>query len=277
VKESESVYVHGTAPAEQRRLAALSALLDARELALLHLRGDERVLELGAGLGIFARVMSRTLGAGEVVAVEQSPAQIARGRELAREAGEEALVDWRAGDALAPPLAPGEWGSFDVAHARFLAEHLQRPDELAAVMVRAVRPGGRIVLCDDDHPMLVLDPPAEGVAELWQCYWNEYHRLGNDPLVGRRLVSLLVGAGAEIVRTETIHFGGAHGEAHFEVLLENLIGVIESARERLIASRVIDAASFAARIRVLRQWGTRRDAVLWYPLPWTEARRPVSG
>ncbi len=275
VSRTPSIYVHGTAPEEQQRLELLNALLEARSLPLLGLRGDERVLELGAGLGLFARSMRRALPRGRVVAIERSAEQLARARELARAAGEEDAVDWRAGDALHPPLAADEWASFDLAHARFLLEHVNDPPAVVAGMVRAVRPAGRIVLCDDDHSILRLDPPPQGVHELWELYVSQYAKLGNDAYVGRRLAALLVSAGAEVVRTESIHFGGAAGEAHFPALLENLAGVIASSRERVVESGAIEAGDFERTIEGLHAWGRRRDAAIWYSLPWVEGRRPA--
>ena len=68
----ESHYVHGSAPAEQERLRLLNALLNRRHLDSLGLHGGERVLELGAGTGVFALELARAVGPrGAVVAVER--------------------------------------------------------------------------------------------------------------------------------------------------------------------------------------------------------------
>src|SRR5207249_1224128 len=128
---------------------------------------------------------------GTVLAVERSAEQIAEARLLAARDGEEGRVEFRQGDALDPPLKPAEWGSFDVVHARFLLEHLPDPLQAVRILVEAARPGGRIVLEDDDHEVLRLWPDPPGFAELWRAYQRSFDRLGNDPYVGRRLVSLL--------------------------------------------------------------------------------------
>src|SRR5262245_16825229 len=140
-----SRYVHGTHPEEQRRLADLNTLVNRASLEALAARPGERALDVGSGLGQFARALAKATGE-RVVAVERSTEQLDRARTLAAEAGESALVDLRQGDAVALPLAPPEWGSFDLAHARFLLEHVPAPDEVVRAMARAVRPGGRVVL-----------------------------------------------------------------------------------------------------------------------------------
>src|ERR1044072_7873841 len=102
-----SRYVHGTHPEEQRRLADLNALVNHASLEALAARPGERALDVGSGLGQFARALARVTGE-RVVAVERSPEQIARAVALAADAGEEPLVDFRAGDprSLAPARAP---------------------------------------------------------------------------------------------------------------------------------------------------------------------------
>src|SRR5207245_212960 len=122
--EGGSRYLHGTEPLEQRRLSRLNELINRASLRELALRGGERILEVGSGLGQFARAMARAAGpAGHVLGVERSRRQIAGAARTARAAGEAGLAEWRRGDALDLPLRRGEWGRVDVAHARFLLEH----------------------------------------------------------------------------------------------------------------------------------------------------------
>ena len=148
-------YIHGTTIEEQRRLSSLNNLLNESSLRELALRGGESILDLGSGLGHYARAMKRAVGPeGRVVAIEPDRRQLERALSEAREAGEVSLVDWRQGHAESPPLEEGEWGTFDVSHARFVLEHLRDPLAAVRVMVRATRPGGRIVLADDDHELL---------------------------------------------------------------------------------------------------------------------------
>jgi SAM-dependent methyltransferase len=271
---SESLYLHGTEPGEQARLSILNDLLNDAALRELRLAGGERILDIGSGLGQLTRAMARQAGV-RAVGVERSTEQLAEARRQAERAGEAELVDFRAGDALALPLRDDEWGTFDVAHTRFLLEHVPRPLEVVRAMAKAVRPGGRIILQDDSHDILRLVPEPPGVMALWQAYIRSYDRAGNDPLVGHRLVLLLHQAGCVPVRNTWLFFGACAGQAElFRAYVENLAVILIGVREFLIVESLIDAPSFDAAIESLRRWGELPDAAFWYAVSWAEGRRP---
>lgn len=270
--ETSSEYIHGTAPEEQARLSVLNDLLNVGSLRELHLQGGEYILDVGSGIGQLSRAMARVTGV-RVLGVERSAEQIAEAERQAAQAGEVALAEFRQGDALQLPLRDEEWGTFDLAHTRFVLEHLRDPLPVVQAMVRSVRPGGRIVLEDDDHDLLRLWPEPPGFAALWHAYQRSYEHLGNDPVIGRRLVSLLVEAGATPLRNTFIFFGSCAGEPHFAHYVENLIGVINGARTTVVEAELLNAAAFDAAIVALREWSRDATATLWYAVSWAEGRR----
>ena len=149
--EPKSHYIHGSGEVEQERLSALNRLLNRRSLEALALQPGQKVLDVGSGLGQLPRAMAGVVGSeGLVVAVERDSAQLSRAAELAAAEGEADRVDMRLGDAADLPLREEEWGTFDVVHSRFLLEHVERPEDVIEAMLWALRPGGRIVLEDDD-------------------------------------------------------------------------------------------------------------------------------
>ncbi len=269
-----SQYLHGTSPEEQQRLSLLNDLLNQGSLQELRLQGGERILDIGSGLGQLARAMARQAGTrGKVVAIERSAEQIAEAKRQALEAGEDALLDLRQGEVLNLPLRDEEWGSFDIAHARFLLEHVPDPHAVVRNMVRAVRVGGRIVLEDDDHDILRLWPEPPGFSPLWEAYMRTFDRLGNDPYVGRRLVELLHDAGAQPLRNTWIFFGGCSGNPSFSAYVENFIGVVVGAREKIVAVGLYDRSFFDEAIDAIRKWQSRPEAVIWYAIAWAEGVR----
>jgi SAM-dependent methyltransferase len=273
--DDDSHYLHGAEPDEQDRLSRLNDLLNERCLRALALNGTDRVLDVGCGLGQLTRAMARE--AGEVVAFERSEEQLREALRLAEAAGEADAVDFRRGDALKFPLKDAEWGTFDVAHARFVVEHVRDPLGVVRQMVKAVRPGGRIALLDDGHDTLRLWPEPAGFDRLWSAYIRTYDRVGNDPFVGHRLVALLHEAGAEPVRNDWLFFGACSGRPQFVAYVENIARILEGVRTAILALGEFDAPSFDDRVAALRAWVERRDAAIWYAVSFAEGRRPATG
>src|SRR5207244_9620823 len=135
------------------------------------------------------------------------------------------------------------------------------------------RPGGRIVLEDDDHAVLRLWPEPLGFGPLWEAYQRSYDRLGNDPFVGRRLVSLLHDAGARPARNTWLFFGSCPGDPMFAAYTEHLQAILQGVRDTLIAAQLLDPGSIDDALTALRTWSQRPDAAFWYAVAWAEGHR----
>jgi ubiquinone/menaquinone biosynthesis C-methylase UbiE len=274
--QENSYYLHGTARDEQDRLSRLNDLLNECSLREMALRPGEKVLDVGSGLGQLTRGMARQVGAARVVGVERSETQLAEARRLASQAGEDGAVEFRQGEATRLPLRDGEWGTFDVAHARFVLEHVPDPATIVRELVRAVRPGGRVVLEDDSHEIFRLWPEPPGFGRLWQCYLRTYDRVGNDPLVGHRLVCLLYQAGAAPQRNTWLFFGACAGQPGLlKACVDNLVRILQGVREPMLDLGEVEPAFFDGCLAAIRSWGERPDAALWYGISWAEGRRPT--
>ena len=272
---TQSHYIHGTSPAEQERLSLLNDLLNAASLRAMRLRPGDRVLDLGSGLGQLTRAMSRQVHPdGLVIGIERDEEQLTEAQRLARAAGRGTPVEFRLGEAENLPLAENEWQSFDVAHARFVLEHLADPQKAVETMFRAVRPGGRIILEDDNHELLRLWPPLAQIDDLWQAYIETWRVLGNDPHVGRRLTTLLSTAGAQPRRSDMLFFGGCAGESSFKAYVTNFSGILQGAREAMVEATGWTDESISEALDAFREWSRRDDAVLWYATCWAEGVKP---
>lgn len=263
-------YIHGTTKQEQERLFCMNELLNERESVELRLGGGERILEMGAGTGIFARALAAAVDRGSVVGIERDESQLAAARAAA---GSAANLELRAGDVLAPPLADSEWGSFDLVHARFVLEHLTRPEDAVRAMARAVRPGGRVVLVDDDHATLRLFPEAPEFMTAWFAYCELYSRRGMDPWIGRRLARLASDAGLAPVRATMIFFGACRGMASFDSVRDNFRGVVAGAKDDLVESGIAGASTIDAGLAAFDSWAATPASALWYAVPYLEAAR----
>lgn len=264
-------YIHGTDPAEQNRLWRLNDLLNAQSLARLGVERGVRVLDVGCGMGQLSRAIARATGTtGFVVGVERSREQIEEGNRQASAAGETGLVDVREGNAEAPPLRGDEWGTFDVAHARFILEHVRDPASVVRAMVRAVRPGGRIVLEDDDHDVLRFYPALPEFDDAWRAYVRAYAAIGNDPYIGRKLPALLVEAGAVPRASDWPFFGACQGSANFPVIVSNCRAVMSGARAAVVTHGGLSEEAFDAAMRAYDRWSCHPGAAIWYCTFWAE-------
>lgn len=267
-------YIHGFEPEEMSRLTRMQRILNDAQLRQIDFRGVRTLLDVGAGLGQLTRAFARRLGAGaRVVGIERDARQRAEAERQAEQAGESGLVEFRAGDATSLPLTPDERGSFDLAHARFLLEHVPEPLKVVREMVSAVRAGGRIVLIDDDHELLCLSPDCPPMMDVWRRYWRSYTDLGCDPLVGRHLPGLLHRAGARPTGVTTVFYGAVRGDPIFELAVDNLAGVLRGAAVRLDASGRVPRAEMDAALDAFAEWRHDASATLWYSLPMAEGVR----
>jgi SAM-dependent methyltransferase len=266
---TESRYIHGTAKEEQERLSRLNQLLNDAALREMNIRRGETIVDFGCGLGQLTRAMARAAGV-RAIGLERSADQIAEAMRQARADGEEHLLELRESDVLGGNI---EQSSYDLAHARFVLEHVPDPLAVVTAMVRSVRPGGRIILQDDDHDVLRIWPEPPGLRPLWQAYMRTYDRLGNDPIVGRRLVALLHAADARPVRSTWLFFGACAGQETFPAFVENLHFLLAAARDTIVSAGLLGGEEVDETLAQIRRVGKRPDAAFWYAVAYAEGIR----
>jgi len=271
VTRGRDEYIHGTAPDEQRRLSRLNELINRQSLERLRITRGERVLDVGCGMGQLTRAIAAA--GGVVTGVERSAEQIAEGVRQAGSAASAAEI--RQGDAMALPLRDDEWGTFDVVHTRFLLEHLPQPQRVVDAMVRAARPGGRVVLEDDDHDLLRLYPAVPAFEEIWRAYMRSYQAGGRDPRIGRRLPELLARAGANPVRCDWPFFGACQGGEDWDIIVDNCRAIVTGAREAIRACGISEEA-FDTGLCDYDAWRVQRGAAFWYCTFWAEGVKPAA-
>lgn len=268
------IYIHGSSATERERLALMNQLINQRCLQTLQLSDERQVLDVGAGTGQFSKLMAQHLSKeARIVAVERNPEQL----DAALASGNPAAVcavDFRLGDAFDLPLHADEWGQFDLAHTRFLLEHVSNPSGVVQQMVKAVRPGGRIVLLDDDHDLIRFWPELPGLEAVWQAYFETYRAIGNDPLVGRKLPELLHQAGAIPSRIDYVFYGACAGQETFQGFVDNLVGVFEGAREAVLAGGKVQADEYDNAVLALRNYHHVAGASVWYVINYAEGIKP---
>lgn len=237
-------YIHGTEPREQERLAALNRMTNTAFVRDLDVPAGARVLEVGSGLGLLAVEVASAADGVHVVGVEQSADQIAAAATSPR-------VTYRQGDAHTIDFPDA---TFDLVYARYLLEHVSKPEVVLSEMRRVVRTGGRVAVCENDISLIRFDPPCPAFDRASDLFLRYQATLGGDGVIGRRLYRLFRAAGLNQIERSVqpeVHW---HGSPGFAAWVQNIIGNLESAR------RGIDEAQLNQAVAELTDLIQREDA-----------------
>jgi ubiquinone/menaquinone biosynthesis C-methylase UbiE len=160
---------------------------------------SDRVLDLGCGTGIVARVLRERLGgAAHLTGLDINAPMLAKARSLAPD------IDWHEGSAVALPFADR---SFDVVLAQQVLQFVPDRAGAAAEVRRVLASGGRFV-ASAWRPRH-LQPLFEATCQVAEKHLGP----GNDKrcsLDGEELRALLEGAGFADVRVETASLEERH-------------------------------------------------------------------
>lgn len=231
------------------------------------------MLDMGSGLGQFTNLMAELVGPiGYCLGIERDEKQL----RIANSNFSVPNLQFRQGDVCKLPLAQSEIGSFDFVHMRFLLEHLPNPAQAIAQAADALKPGGRILLFDDDHESMVLYPEPPGFKDLWTAYMDSYVEVGNDPFIGRKLPKLLHEGGFEKIYNDVVFFGDCFGTETFQLFATNLIEVISTSKNIMLESRLLSAQAYEGAIQNLWQWSRHEHAAMWYTIAVAGGTKPAN-
>ncbi len=243
---SKDIYIHGTEPSEQERLAALNRMTNAAFIRFLAVTPGAHVLEVGSGLGLLAVEVANAAPDVYVAGVEISAAQIATAPAHKR-------VTFVQGDAHSLEFRDGR---FDLVYARYLLEHVVDPLRVLREMRRVTKAGGRVAVCENDVSLVRFDPPCPAFDRAWEVFTRFQASLGGDGLIGRRLYRLFREAGfsdVELSVQPEVHWYGSPG---YVAWVHNVIGNLESARNGMLGAGVLSEADLNAGVAELERLKT---------------------
>jgi ubiquinone/menaquinone biosynthesis C-methylase UbiE len=158
-----------------------------RALGHLELNENDSVVDIGCGPGADLELMHRQ--ARRAVGVDLSEAMVKAAKH--RVPGAKVLI----GRATELPFANG---SFDAAWARALLIHVPDAETALGEMARVLQPGGRVVLSEPDHESHIVQTAYPATFERIKKHRRSRFR---NPLIGRNLPDLAVGAGLSVAAT----------------------------------------------------------------------------
>ena len=141
-KDIDNLTTDDLAPVDEFHTRGRPATVDLARL--LAPKADDRVLDLGCGIGGPSRYLAKTFGC-RVVGLDLMPEFCRVAAMLAKRTGLADRVEYRQGDALALPFADQ---SFDVVWSQNVVMNIADRDGLYVGIYRVLKPGGRYAFAD---------------------------------------------------------------------------------------------------------------------------------
>jgi SAM-dependent methyltransferase len=217
VTGSSYVYDQGWSD-ERARLAGIEALWDggSRDLLARHgARPGAAALEVGAGGGSIVEWLASQVGSsGRVLATDLDTRFV--------DALSSDVVEVLRADVVTDDLPEAE---FDVVHTRLLLEHLSGRDAALDRLVRALRPGGSLVVEDYDWTAFGWESGGDLEQRTTDAIIGLMTQAGFDATYGRRVTGALAARGLVGVHAEgrSLVIDADHpGYAFFRLSFEQL-------------------------------------------------------
>jgi ubiquinone/menaquinone biosynthesis C-methylase UbiE len=254
-------YVHGYSEREGARLLDQASTL----AELLH--GDTRyppgssVLEAGCGVGAQTAILARNNPGARFTSVDLSPDSLDQARARVLQAGLRNVKFQRA-DLLDLPFPEGH---FDHTFVCFVLEHLPDPARALASLASRLRPGGTLTVIEGDHGSAFFHPDGPEARRAIGCLVELQARAGGDALVGRKLHSLLSGAGlAAVTVSPRTAYADASRPGWVDGFTRNTFtAMVEGVRDRALALGLMEASAWDQGIAQLRRT-TEEDGSFCY-------------
>ena len=247
----------GVAGFERLQVLAALRLPDTTTVLDLIGLGDGWVCaDLGSGSGDFAFELARRARAhGRVEAFDMDEVKL---RLAAAEAQRRGLttVEFAPAD-LTTWSRPAR---YDLVFCSLVLQHLVDPADLVGRAWEAVRPGGWLFLEDADFDGLHCYPDDLGFAFYADAYTEVLRRRGGDPQVGRKLVQLVLAAGAPEPQVRLTQRAG-----HMGVEKSMALRTLEAVADAVVDEGVADAEQVAAAIERLRTFSDDRTTLVAGP------------
>lgn len=202
--EQGYIFDDNAAVSERRRLELLESVFDTKTQEWLTATGaleNRRCLEVGAGAGSIARWLADAVGAnGHVTAVDTNIRHLVELRDRVQ------VVE---GHLAELPL---DAAAFDLVHARYVLIHNANAGALLDAMLRALAPGGALVLEEPDFGVAsALVGPAP-----WMRSFDAVGRATNAMFAARGLDGAFGRRLPELVRERALGAAKIEFECHAE-------------------------------------------------------------
>jgi ubiquinone/menaquinone biosynthesis C-methylase UbiE len=162
------------------------------------LKPGMQVLDLGCGPGFTSCELAKAVGTGHVTGVDISEELLAVARQ-AKATEQVDNLDLALGNVYALDFPENR---FDFVYARFLFQHLERPQRVLENVRRVLKPGGILCVLDVDDNWTSFAPASAAFVRFIRQAGAGQKRKGGNRLIGSQLFGLLREAGFDRVTTK---------------------------------------------------------------------------
>jgi ubiquinone/menaquinone biosynthesis C-methylase UbiE len=190
-------YVAAGRSEETIRLETQAKALDRiieRELGILGLKPNMRVLDAGCGTGAITRKIASKVFPAETFGIDIDPLFIDKAKKAALDEGT-GNIRFELGNI---DNLTYDDGFFDLSFCRLVLMHVKNPVKTIAELKRVTRKGGIVAASDNDDGAIMIYPPAPRFFSLWKKY-SHWAKNTEDRYIGRKLYSIFSEAGLKSI------------------------------------------------------------------------------
>jgi len=199
LSDEPRTYGYAGLPEEVQRLEAQAKSMEAilqRELQIMKLTPDMRMLDAGCGTGAVTRKIAQHISPGEAVGIDIDPLFLENAKTLAMNEGIENIrFEHGNVDSLSY-----EDGYFDGAYCRLVLMHVNDPVHTVRELARVTKRGGFVAVSDNDDGVVISYPDAPKFQRLWRLYGQRARERGVNRYIGRELYSIFSEAGLKSIQ-----------------------------------------------------------------------------
>ncbi|OEI73477.1 methyltransferase type 11 [Bacillus subtilis] len=166
------------------------------------LTGAKDVIELGSGPGFLLEKLLTHIPHANVTGLEIDRLLVDYATDYLKK---EKQSRWQVyeGDIIQTGM---EDNTFDFAISRLVLEHLPEPIKAIKEIYRILKPGGKVILVDNDFEMHIMTyPHVSGLRELYDAYCQARFAEGGNPKIGRELPQILKDGGFTNVQFDIVN------------------------------------------------------------------------